>query len=254
MRLACRYAAAIRHFASQQLRPGRTTDEVDALVHRECVRLQVYPSPLGYAGFPKSLCTSINQVACHGIPDARPLQRGDIVNLDVSCYVEGHHGDCSGTWVVGGDAAADAHALHLIAAVRAALAAAVAVCGPGASFSAIGERCAEVAERSGYTVVEEFCGHGIGRDFHQPPVVLHHRNDREGVMRPGMTFTIEPMLNEGGREVFQREDGWTIETVDGRRSAQWEDTVLITESGVELLTTYDPTQPLPPYTPQSIER
>ena len=249
MRTAALYAAYIRHFASLQLHPGRTTDEVDRLVHEECIRLQVYPSPLGYAGFPKSLCTSINQVVCHGIPDGRPMEKGDLINLDVSCYVEGHHGDCSGTWIVGGPTEADTHALHLIAAVREAVKGSIAVCGPGVPFHMIGEVCQRVADRCGYSIVKEFCGHGIGREFHQPPVIFHHRHEGGEVMQPGMTFTIEPMMNEGGSAVRQREDGWTIETVDGYRSAQWEETILITPQGVEVLTTFDPSSsPPPPYT------
>ena len=246
MRITSLYASYIRHFASLHLHPGLTTDALDRVVHGECLRLRVYPSPLGYAGFPKSLCTSVNQVVCHGIPDGRPMVAGDVINLDVSTYVEGHHGDCSGTWVVGGEAAADVHALHLIAAVRRAVTSAIAACGPGVPFRVIGEVCEGVAEEGGYAVVREYCGHGIGKEFHQPPVVLHHRNDGEEVMREGMTFTIEPIFNEGGRAVYQREDGWTIETVDGRRSAQWEETILITATGAEVLTSYDPSQPPPP--------
>ena len=236
MRRACRYAAYIRHYASQQLQAGRTTDEVDVAVHGECVRLGVYPSPLHYAGFPKSLCTSLNQCVCHGIPDARPLQPGDIVNCDVSVWVDGHHGDCSGTYVVGDG---DAHALHLIHATREAVRHSIAACGSGVPFSRIGDICEAVAEAGQYAVVKEYCGHGIGRDFHMPPLVLHVRNDGRELMQPGMTFTIEPMLCEGKAECFVREDGWTVETRDGMRSAQWEETVLITETGVEVLTSWD---------------
>jgi methionyl aminopeptidase len=242
MRRASRYAGYIRHFASTLLQPGSTTDAVDRAVHAECLRLGVYPSPLLYAGFPKSLCTSVNQVVCHGIPDARRLEDGDIVNVDVSCYVDGHHGDCSGTWVVG---QADAHAHRLIAAVREAVQAAIAVCRPGQLFTAIGAACEAVADRGEYSVVREFCGHGIGREFHMAPFVFHHRHEGDGEkMLPGMTFTVEPMFNEGRREVVLREDGWTVETRDGMRSAQWEETLLITEEGVEVLTAWGG-QPLP---------
>ena len=236
MRRACRYAAYIRHFASTQLVAGRTTDEVDRAVHAECVRLAVYPSPLLYAGFPKSLCTSINQCVCHGIPDGRPLQSGDIVNVDVSTFVDGHHGDCSGTYTVG---EADEHALHLIQTTREAVRRSIAACGPGVPFSRIGDTCEAVAAEGQYTIVREYCGHGIGRDFHMPPLVLHVHNDARDVMVPGMTFTIEPMLCEGAPQCFIREDGWTVETKDGKRSAQWEETLLITEDGVEVLTSWN---------------
>ena len=236
MRRACRYASYIRQYASTQLVAGRATDEVDRAVHDECVRLAVYPSPLQYAGFPKSLCTSINQCVCHGIPDTRPLQSGDIVNVDVSVWVDGHHGDCSGTYVVG---QADEHALHLIHTTREAVRRSIAACGPGVPFSRIGDICEAVAAEGQYSIVREYCGHGIGREFHMPPLVLHVHNDARDLMAPGMTFTIEPMLCEGDAQCFIREDGWTVETKDGMRSAQWEETILITEKGVEVLTYWD---------------
>ena len=190
MRRSCSLASRVRAFAGSCVQVGRSTDEIDALVHAEVVRLGVYPSPLGYAHFPKSVCTSVNQVVVHGIPDGRRLLQGDIVNIDVSVYVDGFHGDCSGMFVAG---EADPLAAHLLKTTRACLDGAIALCKPGVPFSAIGAFIQPMAEREGFSVVKQFCGHGIGRIFHMPPLVFHcgqrqrsgKRRDRLAV-RPAM--------------------------------------------------------------------
>lgn len=238
MRVSCGLASYIRAYAGHIIHKyaasgALTTDDIDKHVNAECVRLGVYPSPLRYAGFTKSIATSINQVVCHGIPDQRPLQQGDIVNVDVSVFVDGMHGDCSAMFTVG---EIDPLASDLILSTRACLDAAIHVCGPGVPFSRIGHTIEPLANSRGYSVVKNMCGHGIGRHFHMPPLVFHIKNKSEEIMQPGMTFTIEPMLNEGNRDVMLLSDGWTIVTRDGSRSAQWEETILITETGYEILT------------------
>jgi len=233
MRRACALASYIRSFAGRCVQVGRSTDEIDRLVHDEVIRLHAYPSPLGYANFPKSLCSSVNQAVAHGIPDARKLEEGDILNIDVSVYVDGMHGDCSGMFVAG---QTDTLARDLIGTTRTCLDGAISLCGPGVPFSAIGAFIQPLALKHGYSVVSSFCGHGIGATFHMPPLVYHVRNDVNDRMQPGMTFTIEPMLNEGAPEIRILEDGWTYVTVDGGRSAQFEETLLITEDGCEILT------------------
>jgi methionyl aminopeptidase len=164
------------------------------------------------------------------------LEDGDMVNLDVSVYVDGFHGDCSGMFVAG---TIDVAGQKLIDTVQKAVRESVAICGPGVYFSKIGDVCQSIAEENGYTVVKQFCGHGIGREFHIPPIVFHHRNFEKIKMQPGMVFTIEPIFNEGSSQVMELEDGWTIVTVDGQRSAQHEEMILITETGAEVLTLHD---------------
>ncbi|KAF0298797.1 Methionine aminopeptidase 1D, mitochondrial [Amphibalanus amphitrite] len=202
---------------SARLQPGVTTEEIDRLVHRLTVQHGAYPSPLNYRGFPKSVCTSVNNVACHGIPDDRPLEDGDIINIDVTVFLDGHNGDCSETYPVG---QVDQQGLRLIDAARRCRDDAIAICRPGVPFSEI--------------------GHGIGRYFHGPPEIYHCWNSYPGTMQPGMTFTIEPVISQGSREIVLLEDGWTAISGDGSRSAQFEHTVLITEDGVEILTEHRP--------------
>ena len=214
-------------FAGTQLRPGLTTDALDAIVHDRIVALDLYPSPLGYRGFPKSICTSVNNVACHGIPDTRALVDGDIINIDVSTYHRnGFHGDCSQTFLVGN---VDAKGRTLVAVTNECLERAIRICGPNQRFSAIGDIIETHASSQGFTVCPRFIGHGIGRDFHTAPEILHFRNDQPGFMQAGMIFTIEPILNQGDEDVREWSDGWTAVTTDYGRSAQCEHTILITD-------------------------
>lgn len=234
MRVACKTAAEILQFAGSLLRPGLTTEELDRLVHEAILAKKCYPSPLLYMGFPKSCCTSVNNVACHGIPDSRPLADGDIINIDISIFHgSGFHGDCSQTFLVGN---VDLQGSALVNATLACLTQAIKICGPNQKISAIGAVVEDLANSKGFSICNKFIGHGIGRDFHHGPQVFHTRNNSSIFMQPGMIFTIEPILNQGSGEVTEWDDGWTNVTVDGGRSAQWEHTVLITEDGVEVLT------------------
>ena len=220
--------------------PGITTEELDAAVHAQCVgALRAYPSPLNYGGFPKSLCTSLNDVVCHGIPSASArLVAGDVLKLDVSVFLGGVHGDCCRTVLVGGPAAADAAARALDAATADALAAAIAICGPGVPIAAIGALIEPRLAAAGLAPVREYAGHGIGTAFHTQPIVMHHRNAAPERMREGMTFTIEPIVVEGSPDIALADDGWTVSTVDGKRGAQYEHTILITAHGAEALTAF----------------
>lgn len=233
MRKAGMYASYLRAFAASKLKVGVTTDYIDEQLHNECIRLNIYPAALGFSGFPKSVCTSVNQVVCHGIPDYRVLEDGDIINIDVTVFVEGYFGDCSNTFCVGN---VDEAGCRLVESVREATAAAIERCGPNQPFSVIGDACQTIADRDGYSIVRDFCAHGIGTELHQPPNIWHHRNNRPEVMLPGMTFTIEPMFNEGDMDIEILHDQWTIVTKDQQRSAQCEQTLLITDSGYEILT------------------
>ncbi|KAI9907645.1 hypothetical protein PsorP6_004784 [Peronosclerospora sorghi] len=234
LRAACALARDVREFARPLCQPGATTEDIDRLVHEEIVRCGAYPSPLNYGGFPKALCSSVNEVVVHGIPDSRPLVDGDIVNIDVSVFLDGFHGDTSQTFLVGN---VDDAGKHLVGVTKKALLGAIEhCCKPLNRFSTIGDFVEEVATKEGLGVVREFMGHGIGKEFHCLPFILHHRNSEPGKMLPGMAFTVEPALTEGDPEIVDWDDGWTVATADGGRSAQAEHTVLITETGVEILT------------------
>jgi len=237
MRLAAQLASYIREFAGKQVKEGRTTNEIDLLVHQEVIKQGAYPSPLLYSGFPKSVCTSVNQVVCHGVPDERRLEKGDILNIDVSVYTrDGVHGDCSAMFVVG---ETDPVAQNLIETTLSGLKNAIRICGPGVDLNAIGNAIADTVEKTSFTIVESFCGHGIGEDFHIAPFIFHFRDaqpTRHLKMKEGMIFTIEPMVNEGTKHVHVLSDDWTVVTDDGLRSAQFEQMVLITSYGVEVLT------------------
>ncbi|KAJ1911924.1 hypothetical protein H4219_005783 [Mycoemilia scoparia] len=237
LRNICRLSSQILKFAGKNLiYPGITTQEIDSIVHTSIVDdLKAYPSPLNYSGFPNSICTSINNIICHGIPDSRPLADSDIINIDVTLFKDGFHGDTSCTFLVNPDAV-DALGKELVEATKEALDIGIRVCGPGVPFREIGNAISEFALINGFSVSEDLTGHGIGRHFHQPPLVFHHENDEPEVMKPGMVFTIEPILCQGESEAFLWPDGWTISTADGGRSAQFEHTVLVTEDGVEVLT------------------
>lgn len=246
MRAAAAVAAEVLHYATTLVAPGVTTDELDAAVHEECVRRNVYPSPLGYAGFPKSLCTSVNEVVCHGIPDSTVIRAGDVVKLDVSCFLGGVHGDTCRTVIAGGEAAADPAAERLVAVTRRALYDAIAVAGPGVPVRNIGIaitaslNAAAAATGRKYAAVREFAGHGIGATFHTEPLVyhyVHYRDSATTLLLPGMTFTIEPMVVDGAAaRLGMWPDGWTAVTKDGAWSAQFEHTLLVTPHGVEVLT------------------
>ncbi|KAI8917581.1 peptidase M24, structural domain-containing protein [Powellomyces hirtus] len=265
MRASCALAKQMLDFAIGCAVPGVTTSEIDCLgvcnsgssastgadsvpsiqcnshlikpccpeVHEKIIQSGAYPSPLGYLGFPKSICTSINNVICHGIPDARSLKDGDIVNIDITVYLNGFHGDTSATVLIGD---VDEKGKKLVLATKEAMEKAISICKPGVPLNEIGRLISEYAESSGFTTCPDFSGHGIGRQFHEPPMIYHFRNSDSGVMEENMIFTIEPMLCQGGAGHVKWPDNWTAVTRDGGRSAQFEHTVLITRDGVDILT------------------
>ncbi len=234
LRRACQAAARVLRVTGEGVRAGITTDALDELAHAETIRLGGYPSPLNYRGFPKAICTSVNEVICHGIPDSRPLEDGDIVNLDVTVYLDGMHGDCSATFLVG---EVDAGGRRLVQVARECLARGIAAVRPGRPISDIGKAIEALAARHGYGVVRAYCGHGIGETFHTSLQIPHHYDPSvRRVMEPGMTFTIEPMITEGTWQDLLWDDGWTAVTADGKRSAQFEHTIAVTADGAEILT------------------
>eukprot|EP00802_Teleaulax_amphioxeia_P015514 Tamp_15605.p1 GENE.Tamp_15605~~Tamp_15605.p1 ORF type:complete len:365 (-),score=100.25 Tamp_15605:422-1516(-) len=235
IRKAARAAREVLDIATSSVRVGMTTEELDELVHTETIKRGGYPSPLNYHGFPKSVCTSINEVVCHGIPGTNvKLQDGDIVNIDVTVYLNGYHGDCSEMACVG---EVDEAGKKLIQTTYDAWQAAIAICKPGVKYSEIGGVIEDRILPAGYTSTRNFCGHGVGKVFHSNPTILHYKNKQNnGVMAPGHVFTIEPMINEGDVGNVMWRDDWTATTKDGKRSAQFEHTLLITETGVEPLT------------------
>ncbi|PIA19528.1 methionine aminopeptidase [Coemansia reversa NRRL 1564] len=234
IRAASKIARDALAIGGSMVRAGLSTESIDTEVHRFIISQQAYPSCLNYMGFPKSICTSVNNVIAHGIPDSRQLEDGDIINIDVTVYKDGFHGDTSATFVVGG---VDKPGMDLVNATRESLELAIQTCGPGVPLRLIGDTIGSFAASLGYSVSEELTGHGVGRDFHQNPLVYHHINDEPGEMQAGMAFTIEPILCQGGAGGLQWPDGWTVATLDGGRSAQFEHTILITAGGVEILTT-----------------
>ena len=209
-------------------------DELDRIGHEFLCDHGAYPSTLGYKRFPKSLCTSVNEVVCHGIPDARVLENGDIVNIDITAYIDGVHGDTNATFLAGD---VDEETRLLVERTREALGRAIKAVKPGRRVNVIGRVIEAYAKRFGYGVVREFTGHGIGTSFHSGLIIPHYDDPRfDDEIRPGMTFTIEPMLNLGTHEWVMWDDGWTVVTADGRRSAQFEHTLLVTSDGAEILT------------------
>jgi methionyl aminopeptidase len=234
MRKACAAARQVLEIAKKAVRPGITTDEIDAITHQAYIDLGGYPSTLNYHGYPKSLCTSVNEVICHGIPDSRALQDGDIVNLDVTIFLDGMHGDLSETVPVG---TIDDDSRKLIEITHQCLMRGVAAVRPGGRVCDIGRAIQDHAEAHGYGVVRAFVGHGIGEQFHMDPQVPHYFDPGQTApLVPGMVFTIEPMINLGDWRHVMWDDRWTAVTIDRKRSAQFEHTVLVTEKGVEVLT------------------
>ncbi len=241
MRLAGRLASEVLDYLTPFVQVGTTTEALDKLAHDYMVNVQgTIPATLGYAPggnyppYPKSMCTSVNHVVCHGIPNERPLKNGDIVNIDVTVIKDGWHGDTSRMFIVG---EASIAATRLCKLTYEAMWYGIQEVRPGARLGDIGYAIQQFAQAQGYSVVREYCGHGIGRTFHEEPQVLHYgqRGTLEE-LKPGMTFTIEPMINAGRRELKALPDGWTIVTKDRSLSAQWEHTILVTETGYEVLT------------------
>ncbi len=240
MRVAGRLASEVLDMLTPHVKPGVTTDQLDKLAHDHIVNVQGgIPAPLnycppGYTPYPKSICTSINHQVCHGIPNDRPLKNGDIVNIDVTVIKDGWHGDTSRMFVVGEGSIA---AKRLCAITYEAMWRGIVKVKPGIRLGDIGHAIQTFAENQGFSIVREFCGHGIGQKFHEEPQVLHY--GRPGTLEelvPGMVFTIEPMINAGRREIREMGDGWTIVTKDRSLSAQWEHTIAVTETGYEVLT------------------
>ena len=234
MRVACSTATEVLRLAGEFVRPGITTDEIDAYVHQLCIDRNSYPSPLNYSGYPKSVCTSVNEVICHGIPDSRVLLDGDIINLDVTCYMGGVHGDTNATFPVG---EIDDENRNLISVTEECIWRGIEAVVPGRPLSDIGKAIETRAKQDKLGVVRAFVGHGIGEQFHTDIQVLHYYDaSNSTIMRPGMTFTIEPMIALGSWQHRMWNDDWTAVTADGKRTAQFEHTVLVTDTGVEVLT------------------
>ncbi len=234
MRVAGRLAAQATQLAGEHCKPGVTTDEIDRVVHEFLVDNGAYPSTLGYKGFPKSCCTSLNEVICHGIPDTTVLEDGDIINVDVTAYLGGVHGDTDATFVVG---EGSEEARLLVERTHEAMMRGIRVVAPGRPINAIGRVIEAYARRFGYGVVRDFTGHGIGETFHSGLYIPHYDNPRlDLVMEPGMTFTIEPMITLGTHEYDLWRDGWTVVTKDREWTAQFEHTLVVTDDGYEILT------------------
>ena len=235
MRVAGRLAAEVLEMIEPHVRPGVTTDELDRICHDFIVDEQhAIPAPLDYRGFPKSICTSVNHQVCHGIPGNKRLKNGDIVNIDITVIKDGYHGDTSKMFVVGD---ASVLARRLIKLTQEAMRLGIAQVRPGATLGDVGHAIQTFVESNNYSVVREYCGHGIGREFHEDPQVLHYGSPGEGLaLREGMCFTVEPMVNAGKRFIKLLPDGWTVVTKDRSLSAQWEHTVLVTADGHEILT------------------
>ncbi|KAK1979514.1 putative methionine aminopeptidase, type I [Colletotrichum cereale] len=244
MRKVCRYAREVLDIVAAELKPGITTDYLDEVCHNACVERQSYPSPLNYNRFPKSLCTSPNEVICHGIPDQRVLLDGDIINLDISLYHGGYHADVNETYYVGERAKVDPDSIRLIETTRECLDKAIELVKPGTPIRDFGIVIEKHARSRGCSVVAIWGGHGINTEFHPPPWIPHYaKNKAVGLCKAGMAFTIEPILALGNpREVYWP-DNWTNTTVDGKRTAQFEHTLLVTETGVEVLTAATETSP-----------
>ncbi|KAI8075936.1 peptidase M24, structural domain-containing protein [Gilbertella persicaria] len=231
---ACAITKEVLEITAKAIRVGITTDELDRIAHEATIERNAYPSPLNYNYFPKSCCTSLNEVICHGIPDQRALIDGDIINIDISCYYNGFHGDTNATYLVGN---VDETGQKLVNVTRECLEKSIAAVKPGMRYRDFGKIIEDHATKNGFSVVRAFVGHGINQLFHCAPNVPHYANNKAiGVCKPGHVFTIEPMICEGVHQELLWPDGWTATTKDGKRSAQFEHTLLVTETGVEILT------------------
>jgi methionyl aminopeptidase len=235
LRVACEMASETLLLVGERIRAGMTTEEINTLVHEDTIRRDAYPAPLNYHGFPKSVCTSVNEVVCHGIPGPRVLRDGDIINVDVTTMFKGFYGDTSATFYIG---TPSPEARLVVETARRALEIGIAEVKDGARLGDIGGAIQEYVEAQGCSVVRDFVGHGIGRKFHEPPQVKHYGKRGSGErLKAGMVFTIEPMVNIGRFEVeVDPKDKWTVTTADGSLSAQFEHTVVVTRSGCEVLT------------------
>ncbi|HET6655988.1 MAG TPA: type I methionyl aminopeptidase [Gammaproteobacteria bacterium] len=235
MRVAGRLAAELLEMIEPHIQPGVTTDDINTIIHEHIVTVQqATPAPLNYRGFPKSVCTSVNHVVCHGIPNDKPLRDGDIINIDVTVIKEGWHGDTSKMYFVGEPSI---KARRVVDIAHDSMVLGIDMVKPGVQLGDIGHAIQRHVEGLGCSVVREYCGHGIGRIFHEDPQVLHYGAPGTGLeLQPGMTFTIEPMVNVGKRHVKLMPDGWTVITKDHSLSAQWEHTILVTDDGHEVLT------------------
>jgi len=242
MRAAGKAAREILDIAGRMVKPGVTTDEIDARVHEESIKRGGYPSPLNYHGFPKSCCTSVNEIICHGIPDDRRLEEGDLINIDITVYLDGYHGDCSEMFVVG---ECDDAAKELLQTTYDCWLSGMNMCKPGKDYKDIGGIIEDYVTERGFTTVRNFCGHGIGSVFHSTPNILHYKNNEPaGQIAYGHTFTVEPMICEGSAKHVSWPDQWTAATADGKRTAQFEHTLLVTKEGVEPLTGKLPSSPV----------
>lgn len=236
MKIAGRKAASVLEMLDDHVKPGVTTNQLDEIAYKFITEeLKCIPANINYNGYPKTLCTSVNQVVCHGIPsDDRVLKDGDIINIDVTVIEDGWHGDTSKMYLVG--KVAD-HAKRLVEVTQECMYAGIKEVRPGAHLGDVGAAIQEHAETNHYSVVRDYCGHGIGQVYHEEPQVLHYGERHEGLeLKEGMCFTIEPMINLGGYQTKLLNDGWTVVTKDGRLSAQWEHTIAVTSSGYEILT------------------
>ena len=237
MRIVGKLAAEVLEMIEEFVEPGVSTGELDRICHDFITKEQnAIPAPLNYNGFPKSICTSVNHVICHGIPnDQKILKSGDIINIDITVIKDEFHGDTSKMFLVG---KTPEHAKRLVRVTQECLYKAIALVRPGATLGDLGSVIQQHGEAHNYSIVREYCGHGIGRVFHEDPQVLHYGRPNEGIeLKEGMTFTIEPMLNAGTRHTkLSRQDGWTVTTKDRRLSAQWEHTLAVTDIGCEILT------------------
>jgi methionyl aminopeptidase len=236
MKIAGRKAASVLEMLDEHVKPGVTTNQLDEIAYKFITEeLKCIPANINYNGYPKTLCTSVNQVVCHGIPsDDKVLKNGDIINIDVTVIEDGWHGDTSKMYLVG---KVSDHAKRLVEVTQECMYAGIKEVKPGAYLGDVGAAIQEHAENNHYSVVRDYCGHGIGQVYHEEPQVLHYGHRHEGLeLKEGMCFTIEPMINLGGYQTKLLNDGWTVVTKDGRLSAQWEHTIAVTSSGYEILT------------------
>jgi methionyl aminopeptidase len=245
MRIAGRTAATILDFITDYIKPGITTGELNDLCHNKIIELGAIPAPLNYRGFPKSICTSVNHVVCHGIPGEKKLEEGDIVNIDVTVIMDGWHGDSSRMYYVGNNI--PIKATKLCQVTYEAMMLGIEQVKPGNKLNEIGKAIESYATAHGFSVVQDFCGHGIGQVFHMPPNVLHYNHADDTVMQEGMFFTIEPMINAGRKETKILSDGWTAVTRDHSLSAQFEHTIAVTSTGYEIFTLSTKSYTFPPY-------